>query len=432
MDYPASGEASERTWTVWGIVELSCWIGHFRDAWPTGRDAEECIDAHVAAGIRNLVWELGRSVLTYHSDLPGATCCGLNQLETAPTAQGRAIEGMYRDRCMLRVPLSYARQTGMTLYGRLCMNRHYSPGGPHRSRFAQNHPDWCEMRKDGRLDVSRMCYAVPEVRRERVAILQEAAIIGCDGLCLDFCRQPPVVLYHPAFVRPYRDKTGRDARSLSLSDRDAYLDWCRFRADAITQLLRELKQALDPLRDREGRALPVQARVPNDGFEANLIGGLDVVRWCEEGLVEELALSELHWLKEYATWSDLPYIELGRRTGVAVYASSNCLPVQAGGWGGAVNPRGVNPWVLAQRALRSFEAGADGISLYQSDTGVRWPGMPQALRAMADPAALRAYVNDPAQAAAHPVTDDNRRFGIDNHSGGEPFQASAADVHRGA
>jgi hypothetical protein len=413
-------------------VELSCWIGHFRDAWPTGRDAEDCIDAHINCGIRHLVWELGRSVLTYHSDLPDATCCGLRRGPEEKTAQARAIEAMYRDRCQLRVPLGYAGHRGLTVYGRLCMNRHYCPGTPHRSDFAQNHPQWCEIGKNGWLDPSRLCYAIPEYRGERTAILCEAARIGCDGLCLDFCRQPPAVRYHPAFVGPYRQKTGRDACKLSLADREPYLDWCRFRAESVTQLLRELRDALDPFRQRYGRSVPVQARIPNDGFEANLIAGLDVVRWCEEGLIAELALSEIHWLEEYRDWSDVPYIELGRRTGVAVYAGSNCLPVQGREWSCEVNPRGVDPWVLAQRALRSLEAGAQGISLYQSDTGVRWPGMPDALRAMTSPASFRAFVHDPEIAARHPVTDENRSFGIDNHSDSENFRAMAGEQARGA
>jgi hypothetical protein len=276
-----------------------------------------------------------------------------------------------------------------------------------------------------------MCYAVPEVRQERVAILREAAEIGCDGLCLDFCRQPPAVLYHPALVGPYREQTGCDARKLSLADREPYLDWCRFRAGSVTRFLRELKEALDPLRREHGRSIPVRARIPNDGFEANLIAGFDVAGWVEEQLVDELALSELNWLSEYQAWSDEPYIELAKGVGVPVYASSSCLPVQGRKWSCKVNPQGVNPRVLAERALRSFEAGAAGLSLYQSDTGVRWPGMPKALRAICEPSALRAYVEDPDVAAQHPVTEENRCFGIDNHSGNEPFSAMAGELRRG-
>jgi len=296
------------------------------------------------------------------------------------------------------------------------MNRHYSPGGPGRSTFAQNHPEWNEIGKDGWLDTSRLCYAIPEYRQERVAILKEAAEIGCDGLLLDFVRQPPMLRYHPALVNPYRERTGADPRSISLADKERFLDWCRFRAGFVTELLRELKAALDPIRRKYDRRIPVQVRVPNDGFEANLIAGLDVLAWCGEGLIDEIALSELHWMPGYCDWDDRPYIALGKEHALPVFASSNCLPMQRGGWGGKINPRGVNPLVLARRALKSMEDGAQGICLYQSDTGAFWPGMPEAIRAFGEEGTLRAYVADERVVKAHPVTPENREFGIDNHS----------------
>ena len=98
--------------------------------------------------------------------------------------------------------------------------------------------------------------------------------------------------------------------------------------------------------------------------------------------------------------------------------------------GGQVNPSGVNPLVLAKRALRSLEAGAQGISLYQSDTGVRWPGMPEVLRALGDEKKLREIVEDKALIAAYPITPENRDFGIDNHSRSRSalrFRASAGE-----
>ncbi len=414
-------------WTVWGISELSCWLLHRNPTCgsPSGHDAEDCLDGHLACGIDHVVWDLGRSVLTYHSDLPGATCHGLRSDPPGLRIAERDSEALYRERCQLRAALRHARAKGITLYGRLCMNRHYSPGTLHRSAFAQNHPEWCEVGKDGWLDVSRLCYAIPQYRQERIDILMEAADIGVDGLQLDFVRQPPAVRYHPAFVNAYRLRTGRDARTLTLAQRDEFLDWCRFRAEAVTDLLRELKARLDPFRTRWLRAVPVQVRVPNDGLEGNLVAGFDVRTWCREGLIEELALSELHWLAEYQAWDDAPYIALGAEHHIPVYASSNCLPRQGGEWSGEVNPRGLNPLVLARRALASLEAGAQGIALYQSDTGVQRPDVKDAVAAMSDPAALRAYVADPEVARRYPITPENAAYGIDNHS------AEFAQLHAG-
>ena len=411
---------TDLAWTVWGVAELGCWILHRPGYWPTGRDAEDCIDAHIRCGITHIAWDLGRSVLMYHSDLPGATPYGVGrhfeEHYSSARAQHKAEMQVHHERCQLRAALTHGAEHGCTVYGRLCMNRHYSPGGPNRSTFAQNHPEWNEVGKDGWLDTSRLCYAIPEHRKERVEILMEAAEIGCQGLVLDFVRQPPMVRYHPALANAYRERAGADPRAIPPAERDAFLDWCRFRAGYVTELLRELKAALDPLRLRHDRRIPVQVRVPNDGFEANLVAGLDVLRWCEEQLVDQIALSELRWLPGYCDWDDRPYIALGEEHGLPVYASSNCLPMQRGGWGGRVNPRGVNPLVLARRALRSMEQGAGGICLYQSDTGAFWPGMPEAIRAFGDEEMLRRYVADERVVASYPVTPENRDFGIDNHS----------------
>jgi hypothetical protein len=404
-------------WTIQGVIELGCWIGHFPWRWPTGHDAEDCIDAHIDCNIRHLVWELGRSVLAYHSDLPGATCKGFLDEALISGAQARAVAQIYRERCQLRAALQYGRERDCTVYGRLSMNRHYAPGTPHRGQFAQNHPQFLAVHRDGTLDVTRMTFAAPEYRQERVDILVEAAEIGCEGLCLDFCRQPPAVRYHPTFVNTWREEAGVDPRELTLSaGRDDFLAWAEFRAAAVTEMLVALKAELDPLRDRYQRSIPVQVRIPNDGLEPNLICGFAVEEWARRGLIDEIALSELRWIEEYQQWDNEPYLALGREHDIPVYAPNNCLPVQRGGWSGQCNPRGVNPWVMGRRALDAHEAGAAGVCVYQSDLGVQWPGQMEALATFADPDRLRAYVQDPEVRERYPVTDENRNFGIDNHS----------------
>ena len=134
------------------------------------------------------------------------------------------------------------------------------------------------------------------------------------------------------------------------------------------------------------------------------------------------------WLAEPAEWADAAYIELGARHGVPMFASSSCLPVQEGGWSCRVNPAGVNPVVLAQRTLRSMEAGAQGISLYQSDTGVQWDGLKEALPALSDEDELHTLLADDELIRAWPITDENREFGIDNHSRMKASGRFQADV----
>jgi hypothetical protein len=405
------------SWTVWGISELGCWLGHYPYRWPTGRDAEDCLDAHIACNIRHIVWDLGRSVLNYHSSLPEATCRGLRESPHFEDSRRRAIEELYRERCQLRAALMYARERDCIIYGRLCMNRHYNPLSEHRSRFADSHPELCEQFRDGRLDVTRLTYASAEYRRERVEILAEAAFTGCEGLCLDFCRQPPAVRYHPLLVTAYRAANDIDPRELTLSgERDAFLAWCRYRATSVTQFLVELKQELDRVRERYQRVIPVQVRIPSDGLEGNLVAGLDVANWCEQNLVDEIALSELRWLREYQGWELDPYLALGERHGIPIFAGNSCLPMQAGGWSGECNPRGVNPVVAARRTLSARDAGAAGVSVYQTDLGVQDPAQMELLSLYADPAALEAALEAPDLLKRRPITPENEMFGIDNHS----------------
>lgn len=81
-----------------------------------------------------------------------------------------------------------------------------------------------------------------------------------------------------------------------------------------------------------------------------------------------------------------------------------------------MNPRGVNPLVLARRALASYDGGAQGIALYQSDTGVQRPGLREAISLMSSPPTLRDYVANPHVVARYPVTAEHADYGIDNHS----------------
>lgn len=359
-----------------GIAELRCWINHVSWQYPTGHDTEACLDAHRAAGINHVAWELGRSVLAYHSRLPEATCWGRHD-RPGELGERPEIERMLGERCSLRVAIRHARARNMTLYGRMSMNRYYRPGFK-RSRWADQHPEFMEIGKDGMVDPSRLCYGVPEVRRERIAILREAAEIGCDGLLLDFCRQPPFLRFHPALVNPWREEHGSDPADLRLADGQPYLDWCRYRADFLTGFMRELRQALDESPKLGHERVPVQVRVPNDGLGANLIAGLDIARWCEEGLVDELAPSELHWLVEYRDFDDAPYIELGRRYGLPVTTSVSFNPVQKGKCGLS---RGHNPLVLARRGWTNA-APASPVSFSSRVTPVSsYRAMPSCFRA---------------------------------------------------
>ena len=77
------------------------------------------------------------------------------------------------------------------------------------TRRTIEHPEWPEVREDGS-PAPQLCFAVPEVRAHKVAILREAAAYGLDGLLFDTLRHPPMVGYHPAVVAAFRARHGED------------------------------------------------------------------------------------------------------------------------------------------------------------------------------------------------------------------------------
>lgn len=398
-----------------GIAELYCWVAHMPDRpWRTGHEVEDCLQAHLDHGLRQVAWKLGRSVIEFHTDLPRATlgdCAGLD----APWAD--EYGKLMRERCCLRAALEFARTHGMTLYGRLGMNRHYSPqahGGAFTSQWAAAHPEYREVSKEGEQDPSRLCYAFEEVRQERVDLLVEAARIGVDGLQLDFCRQPPTVRYHPELVQGFQAAGGPDPRTLDPWVGEAFAEWTAYRAHFVTLMLRQLHAELQVLRQETGRALPVQVRVTDNAPAVDLIAGLDLRTWCAEGLIQELSVSSLSWLADFQEHDLRPYTELGREFGVKVYGGVNALALQRSS-GALPTAAERSPVRLAERALLQYEAGAQGMTLYQSDYAV-WPeDLQPVLPLLGDPEALRAFASDPANRRRWPLTYHNLTYGTDNH-----------------
>ena len=403
-----------------GIAELYCWVGHMPWLdWRTGHEVEDCLQAHLNCGIRDVAWKLGRSVVEFHTDLPQATLFdGVGH----PEPWGRELGKVFTERCCLRAALEFAEKNGMRLYGRLGMNRHYSKeayGGCFTSKWAAEHQEFYEVTREGGVDPSRLCYAFEEVRQERIDLLVEAARIGVEGLQLDFCRQPPMARYHPRLVEGFRQATGLEALDLDpwepcSAGGNAFREWITYRASFITQMLRDLHAALETLRRETGRAIPVQARVPDNGLDVDLMAGLDCATWFAEGLVQELSVSSLNWLADFQEHDLRPYVELGKHYGVKVLGGVNALAIQRVS-GALPGPEEMNPVRLAERALRQYEDGAQGMTLYQSDFAV-WPEeLREVIALLGDPEALAQFAADESNRRRWPTTYKNLVYGVDNH-----------------
>ena len=58
---------------VFGISEWMCYYANYDKPCPGPEALDECVDLHLQAGCDHLVWNLGRSVVDYWSELPLST-----------------------------------------------------------------------------------------------------------------------------------------------------------------------------------------------------------------------------------------------------------------------------------------------------------------------------------------------------------------------
>lgn len=274
------------------------------------------------------------------------------------------------------------------------------------------------MTKDGKPDKTRLSYFFPEYRQERLDILCEVARIRAHGLCLDFCRQVPMLRYHPKLVEAYMAQGKPDPRKLALDD-PQFMDWCGFRCGFVTRFLRDLRRSLREVEKQTGRRVPVMARVTDAGLTVNLMEATDVETWLKEGLIDELCTDPLWWLQFKYPDTAKPYADLARAHGLKLSGGANTTR--------APNTK-PNVVSFLQRVKRQYDEGADGVALYQSDTGCVDRMLIHVLPKLSDPAALAALLADPAFQAKHPQEDASRLFSVDNHSRIEALGVAASPM----
>ena len=413
-DMAQAADAVQPPKTVWGIAELFEWI--YDRQRTTGRDTEDCLQAHLDAGVRHVIWAVGRSTVDYHSALPSTTpYVGDSRPET------KIIGDAMRARCCLRTAMEFASKNGMTIYARLGMNRHYSKGaygGGLTSRFAAEHPEWHCVDKKGGPDHSRLSYFFPEVRQERMDTLREVARIGTHGLCLDFCRQVPMMRYEPPVVQAYMAKGNADPRTLDFKD-PKFPDWCRFRCEYVTLFMRDLRKALREVEKETGRKTPVMARVTDAGLDVNLMEGTDVETWVKEGLIDELCTNPLWWLQYRYPDTVTPYVNLAHAHGMKMWGGVGALAAQK---------TKLNPVSFLQRTKRQYDEGADGVAIYQSDYGCEQPVLKPIIPKLADPGAVATLLADQALLQKYPQDEASRLYGVDNHSRIEALGGAASPM----
>lgn len=339
---------------VWGISE---WHNDPVELDTIDRRLPDQLQAHLKYDVDQVVWDAGRSELAYHSDLPGTTTFGdrdpstpLHQLFT----KYRPFE-YYKNWCQAHDKCAIMR---------LCMNRWYSG----EDKFAKAHPDFAERAPNGEVDKSRMCYAIPELRQERRDILLELHRQGADVLILDFCRQPPILKYHPTLVEGWQKESGTDPREIVSYDIRDYLDWFRYRANFLTEFMRELRAGLLEQEAELGRPCCLVPRIPDSSPILTIAAGIDVETWLREDLADATMLSPLVWSEVDMGSHPEYHVEVCHRYGKACIGGIGTLALLGGsssGSGPTAPPWKQFPFYL--RAFRQHQAGVDAMSIYQTD-----------------------------------------------------------------
>ena len=132
-----------------------------------------------------------------------------------------------------------------------------------------------------------------------------------------------------------------------------------------------------------GTECRVIARVPDDAPWVMLAYALDVERWLAEDLVDGLMLSPLVRCVESVGRFPEYHIGLAHRYGKVCVGGVGSKGMIENGT--LQNTGFFRPGPAYQLADRQFRAGADGMSLYQTETLVRMPYLQNVIRTFADP-----------------------------------------------
>jgi hypothetical protein len=156
------------------------------------------------------------------------------------------------------------------------------------SPFYREHPDWrCEDR-DG-TPVTRMSWAVPEVRRHLIELQREMIRFGADGVNILFTRGYPLVLYEKPARELFEKKYQVDPREIPESDPRI----AEFRTAVVTKFFEELRAMLDAEQNLRGSvakrlSLSVLINGSAENGADDVVYGVDLRRLIGAKLVDEV------------------------------------------------------------------------------------------------------------------------------------------------
>jgi hypothetical protein len=283
------------------------------------------LDACKACGWSNVYWRVfDAGVATYQSKLlrPGSGAeednyfAPRNDADLAirqkyspltPEAAAEILKKLntvdYAKFDSLAAAIKYGHSIGLKTHAWATINED-DHGWGWRSEFSKAHPEFRWVRRDGTPYKSQLSFAFPEVRKYKLALIEElVSNYDLDGLFLDWIRTGDVrdnpqtdakgvanSGYEVPNVEAFKAKFGEDPRQVP-NDDDRLV---RLRAEPQTEFMREVREHVAK-RAKHGKRVPVAVMVGHpwhyrgllDPIDGNLRGLLlDVATWAKEGLMD--------------------------------------------------------------------------------------------------------------------------------------------------
>lgn len=255
--------------------------------------------------------------------------------------------------------------------------------------FAEKHPEYWWVARNGKKRPSKLSFAFPEVRQYKRSLLLEQAAYGVDDICLDFFRENQtfqerhenlnpkqevdrdgvcIYGYEPILVEAFQRQYGIAPHAISNADET----WIRFRSRYLTEFVRETQEELRKrnitlsakVRSMELIQAPFPYWEPETAPTNSLRGSfVDWPTWVQEGLLDEVMV-----IHENFDLCALDFMKLFRETRAAKEIVGDKAKLMMGLFCYNTNDASV---AAGKRSLElavnaAVQAGADGVVLWES------------------------------------------------------------------
>jgi hypothetical protein len=227
------------------------------------------------------------------------------------------------------------------------------------SQFYADHPEWRCVDRDG-TPTMHMSFAYPKVRQHLIEVFRETLELQPDGVGLLFNRGLPLMLWEKPFCERFALMHKADAHEVTEDDPRIFAT----RAAIMTDFMQEIRTLLDSTDHQAVHAHRTKLSLATFSKKSdNEKYGLDLPRWIEQGLVDDLAIA---WFTNHTSFADpdVAYYKslvAGRNVGVYPFVVS---------W------KPGSPAELSKKVTSYYQAGANGIAIWDPKIEGGWKDRP--------------------------------------------------------